>query len=209
MNRVMVSSVGGEAMTMSDTARRYEQAYGAYSGLILAYAARRTDNLEDAADIVAETFTVAWRRIDQMPAGDQARPWLYGVARNVLANHHRSHRRRRRLDQRLAAEVADLARQTTMAPVTEELDGDAVATALGQLSDSDQELLMLIGWDGLTPSEAATALECSKTTARVRLHRARRRFAEQLRLVAVKRAGSSEHGSDRWAARPADPEEAR
>lgn len=209
MTRVEVSRVGGEAMTMSDPAQRYEQAYGAYSALILAYAARRTDHLEDAADIVAETFTVAWRRIDQMPAGDQARPWLYGVARKVLANHHRSHRRRRRLDERLAAEVADLARLATVAPGTDGLEGDAVAMALRQLSDSDRELLMLIGWEGLTPSETATALGCSKTTARVRLHRARRRFDEQLRLVGVKRPGSSGHESDKWAARPADPEEAR
>jgi RNA polymerase sigma-70 factor (ECF subfamily) len=43
---------------------------------------RRTDNADDAADVIAETFLTAWRRLDEIPAGDQARLWLYGVARH-------------------------------------------------------------------------------------------------------------------------------
>ena len=56
----------------------------------------------DAADVTAETFLVAWRRYDDAPPGD-GRPWLFGIARHVLANHHRSGRRRDRLGLRPAA----------------------------------------------------------------------------------------------------------
>lgn len=60
---------------------------------LLAYAVRRVADPADAADVVAETFLVAWRRLDDVPAGEAARPWLYGVARRVLANHYRGERR--------------------------------------------------------------------------------------------------------------------
>jgi RNA polymerase sigma-70 factor (ECF subfamily) len=56
---------------------------------LLAYALRRVDRPEDAADVVAETFLVAWRRLDDVPPGAQARLWLYGVARRQLANQRR------------------------------------------------------------------------------------------------------------------------
>ena len=59
-----------------------------YRGL-LGYALRRCDTPEDAADVVAETFTIAWRRAADVPSGDAARLWLYGVARRVIANHRR------------------------------------------------------------------------------------------------------------------------
>jgi RNA polymerase sigma-70 factor (ECF subfamily) len=60
---------------------------------LLGYALRRCRSPDDAADVVAETFTVAWRRSDDVPAGEETRLWLYGVARRVLANHHRGERR--------------------------------------------------------------------------------------------------------------------
>lgn len=81
---------------VGDRQGRFEQVYDAYSGLILAYAVRRTSDPADAADIVSEVFTVAWRRIEDVPAGEQTRPWLYGVARRVLSRHHRGNRRCRR-----------------------------------------------------------------------------------------------------------------
>ena len=61
---------------------------------MLGYALRRTDNTDDAADVLAETFLVAWRRPDEIPPGPQARLWLYGTARRVLANQRRAERRR-------------------------------------------------------------------------------------------------------------------
>lgn len=68
---------------------RFRRVYLEHFEPLLAYALRRVAHPEDAADVVAETFLVAWRRRHDIPADDEARLWLYGVARRVLANHHR------------------------------------------------------------------------------------------------------------------------
>jgi RNA polymerase sigma-70 factor, ECF subfamily len=67
---------------------------------VLVFAMRRAGR-EVAEDVVAETFAVAWRRRDCMP--EEALPWLYAIAGNVVANQWRSGRRRRDLDTRLGA----------------------------------------------------------------------------------------------------------
>src|SRR5215218_9123212 len=82
----------------------FRAVYDANYHRVLGFVLRRTANREDAEDVVAETFLTAWRRLDQIPAGVGARLWLYGVARNALANHHRGERRRGRLRGRLHAE---------------------------------------------------------------------------------------------------------
>src|SRR6201999_686174 len=81
---------------------RFTKLYRDHGRAILEYALRRVADREDAADVVAETFLVVWRRMEEVPIGDGARLWLYGVARNVLANMHRAERRRTRLGRRLA-----------------------------------------------------------------------------------------------------------
>ena len=103
----------------------------------------------DADDVVAEVFTIAWRRFDDIPA-DAPVPWLYGVARNVVRNHRRGEQRRARLA--LAPPPAPL-----MPPPDEPSDTDAVMlrAALDALSDDDREILRLVAWDGLEPGEAA------------------------------------------------------
>ena len=156
----------------------FEEIYEAYSCLILAYAARRTGDVNDAADVVAETFTVAWRRLEDLPDGEQARPWLYGVARRVLANQRRGAERRRRLNDRLQNE-------STGFPVSGASDSESpelarIAEAFAQLAEGDRELLTLVAWDGLRREEIAAILGCSPTTVRVRLHRARQRLAQRL-----------------------------
>jgi DNA-directed RNA polymerase specialized sigma24 family protein len=77
-----------------DLRRRFEQVYALHHAGILGYVLRRTGNADDAADVIAETFLTAWRRIDDVPAAEAARPWLYGVARRVLANQRRGEQRR-------------------------------------------------------------------------------------------------------------------
>jgi DNA-directed RNA polymerase specialized sigma24 family protein len=88
-----------------DRSRRFEAMYTATFNRIMGYALRRCPGPEDAADVVAETFAIAWRRIDDVPGGDQARLWLYRVARNVLANHRRGCVRRDELSAALAVVV--------------------------------------------------------------------------------------------------------
>jgi RNA polymerase sigma-70 factor (ECF subfamily) len=139
---------------------------------ILAYALRRVEDPEDAADVVAETFLVAWRRLDEVPIGAGARLWLFAVARRVIANRHRAARRRSRLGERLAESLrTELA--TRPAPAGEAAEA---LRAIGGLGDDDRELLLLVSWEELSPGEAAKVLGISSLAARSRLHRARRRL---------------------------------
>lgn len=155
-------------------AARISDLYRDHARDILGYALRRTRNPEDAADVVAETFLIAWRRLAEVPPGGEARLWLYGTARHVLANQDRGTRRRDRLTERLRD---DLRQQL---PVQRGQEGSALLEALARLGEADRELLMLIGWEELTPGKAARALGISPLAARTRLHRARRRLRAQL-----------------------------
>jgi RNA polymerase sigma factor (sigma-70 family) len=146
---------------------RLEVLYDEHGEAVLRYALRRAD-ADTAADVLAETFLVAWRRIDRVPAS--ARPWLLGVARRVLANHRRGERRRLALLARLAAEPAA---PSPAAAVD-------VPAAIRRLAVRDREALMLVHWDGLTPSEAAKVAGCTPIAFRSRLHRAHRRLARDL-----------------------------
>lgn len=147
--------------------------FAARYGAVLAYAVRRTER-HVAQDVVAETFLIAWRRLDEVP--ELELPWLYGVARRVLANELRSARRRRALAERSSM---------LLHAQLETAAGDSnVIAALARLGARDRELLLLTAWEGLSAAEAAAALGCSRAAARVRLHRARRRLEDELEQVA-------------------------
>lgn len=174
---------------------RYGRLYRDQGRAILAYALRRVEEPEDAADVVAETFLVAWRRLDEVPVGDGGRLWLYAVARRVIANLHRAERRRTRLGQRLA-ESMRIELATQPAPAGEA--GEALR-AMGELDDDDRELLLLVSWEELSPGEVAKVLGISSLAARSRLHRARRR----LRALLEQRESAGSRGPE------LDMEEAR
>lgn len=142
---------------------------------MLGYALRRCASAEDAADVVAETYMIAWRRVRELPDGEGSRPWLYGVARNVLANHHRAERRRAAWHEEFVAEARRL---HTVADRSPELE--AVAEVIDQLGEADRELLTLALWEDLDPGQIADVLGCSRNAVRIRLYRARRRFAKAL-----------------------------
>jgi RNA polymerase sigma factor (sigma-70 family) len=149
---------------------------------LLTYVLRRIDRPEDAADVVAETFLVAWRRMDRVPAGDKARLWLYGVARRQLANQRRGELRRSRLADRLRAELRTA---VTGDRSPEDHRVAAVHAALARLDDDDREILRLSAWEGLTPAEIAVVIGVPGITVRSRLHRARKRLrTEFLELAA-------------------------
>ncbi len=160
---------------------RFSRLFQDHEREILRYALRRSDSPEDAADVVAETFLVAWRRLEDVPLEGEARLWLYATARRVLANRRRGIERGTRLAERLREE---LRRQIPLQLPTER---HGVIEALAQLRDRDRELLMLIGMEGLSPAQAAKVLGISSMTARTRLHRARRR----LRVRLQEQAGGS------------------
>jgi RNA polymerase sigma factor (sigma-70 family) len=164
---------------------RFEALYAVTFSHILGYAVRRCECPEDAADVAAETFAIAWRRMDAVPPGDQARLWLYGVARKVLANHRRGIARRRGLSAALAAEVADLYARSP----EDSAEFGTVGQIFGDLPDDDRELLSLVAWEGLDPGEIAGVLGCSRNAVRIRLHRARKRLARALAAAGVSAGG--------------------
>jgi RNA polymerase sigma factor (sigma-70 family) len=162
---------------------RFRTLYEMARPRVLAYALRRTTSSEDAADIVAETFAVAWRRLEEIPEGEESILWFYATARRVLANHYRRTRRRSELIDRVGSHLNG-------AFVSEENVGDdrmSAVAALRRLDDDDRELLMLASWEGLDSADLSRLLGCSRTAVRLRLHRARTRLAgemESLGLVA-------------------------
>jgi RNA polymerase sigma-70 factor (ECF subfamily) len=144
---------------------------------VLGYALRRCASREDALDVTAETFLVAWRRRAEMPADeDDGRAWLFGVARWCLANLDRGDRRSRRLGRRLA-ETMEVTTLPDPARIHESrADSRQVRRALDALSSDDRELVTLTAWEGLTPAQAGAVLGLTPGASRVRLHRARLRL---------------------------------
>lgn len=168
---------------------RFESVYGELYPAICGYVLRRVREPEDAAEVVAETFATLWRRFDASPQGAELRPWLFGVARRVIANQRRGERRRSALSERLV-ENFDRNPIETVGPRE---DSSALARAFAALSQSDRELLSLVAWEGLTREELAVALGTSRAVARLRLHRASRRLRAALPSTQVRITGGHEH----------------
>jgi RNA polymerase sigma-70 factor, ECF subfamily len=159
-------------MTESSETRedRFNTLYARHYEAVRAYAWRR--GRDEADDVVAETFLVAWRRLDDVP--DDSLPWLFAVARNIRLNMARMERRRRRREECGGAPPA-------AESFTESLEArSALRSGLARLSESDREVLMLAAWESLDPAQMARTLGCSKAAVAVRLHRARRRLATAL-----------------------------
>lgn len=168
-----------------DPRRRFEAIYLAHYAAVMSYVRRRTDSADDAADAIAETFTTAWRRLDDIP--DESRLWLYAVARRVLANQRRGESRRTALAVRLREELTTwgAGEPTWDTECVADQDSATVRAAFRRLSDDDRELLSLVGWEGLSPAEIAVVLGCSRGAVRIRLHRARKRLARELDSAGV------------------------
>jgi RNA polymerase sigma-70 factor (ECF subfamily) len=149
---------------------RFRALFARHYPAVYRYAGRRLGR-DEAADAAAETFTVAWRKITHLPPEPETLPWLYGVARRVVANAERGRRRRERLVQRAAAEAAE---------AQPGADPAGLLAALAGLRRGDREVLRLAAWEGLDPQEMGLVLGCSPNAAAIRLHRARRRLEEAM-----------------------------
>jgi RNA polymerase sigma-70 factor (ECF subfamily) len=178
--------MGGEA---AERRRRFEAVYRELYEPICGFVLRRVRRPEDAAEAIAETFATLWRRFDRCPEGDELRPWLFGVARRVIANQRRGERRRSALSERLVAHLDQGAFEAIGAPE----DSGPLARAFAALSESDRELLSLVAWEGLTREELAVALGTSRAVVRLRLHRAGKRLRAALPPTQVRFAGGQEH----------------
>lgn len=156
---------------------RFEQLYRDHYRAVLAYCLRRT-GANDAQDAATETFVVAWRRIDVVPHGEEARPWLYGVAYRVL-----SHRwRRRGRDRKLFERLRSRAPEPVPGPepqVVRSTEHELVLEAAARLSGPDREVLRLTMWEELSNREIAATLDISVDAVKQRFHRAKTRLARE------------------------------
>jgi RNA polymerase sigma factor (sigma-70 family) len=166
-----------------DSVEAIGRLYERHAAAVHSYAQRRSDR-ETADEVTAQVFLVAWRRRTVVP--DDALPWLYGVARRVLADQRRGASRRRKLGLRLRSVAREQAPELT-------LHDRGLAQALARLSAGDRDALLLCYWEELEPAQLARAMGCSRTAAAVRLHRARRRLARELELAGAKHTDGDEH----------------
>ncbi|MFF8246341.1 RNA polymerase sigma factor [Streptomyces griseus] len=168
-------------------ADRFTTIYDGCRQRVWAYVVSRAGR-QVADEVVSETFTVAWRKLDEVP--EPPLPWLLGVARNILRDNIRAEARR-------TSFVAELRSWTepAEADIAEEIsERSALLKALASLPEDDRELLILSGWQGLTPAQAARVVGCSPITLRVRLHRARKRLTEAASAYPLIRDAAVEQG---------------
>jgi RNA polymerase sigma-70 factor (ECF subfamily) len=147
-------------------AREFERIYEQHARTIAAYALRRTRSEQDAEEIVAETFLVAWRRSGEL-RGDPL-PWLYGVARRVHASQARK-----------AGRAPLELREDVAAAPDASLERAELLGALLRLPERERDALLLTVWEGLDQRACAQALGCSRVAVALRLRRARARLRAQ------------------------------
>ena len=180
-----------------DAERRFAALYQAYDRPILAYTVLRIAPGEDAADVVADVFTTAWRRIGELPEASADRLWLYGVAQRIIAGRRRSARRLGHLTSRLRADVGSRQRGQPGPgqpgpgqpgpghpgpghPGLRDAISDRLVAALDRLSVREREALQLVLWEELSHAEAAQVLGCSANAVAIRVHRAKTRLRREL-----------------------------
>jgi RNA polymerase sigma factor (sigma-70 family) len=178
--------------------RRFRLLYQEHYRSVQAYAVRRAASPDDVADVVAEVFTIAWRRLARIPEPPADRLWLYGVARRVVAGKLRSARRLRQLTVRLQAGHAAGRHPGPQAQdsaacldrgLTDGTERDRLIAAIARLRPAEREALALVLWDELSHAEAAQVLGCSVNAVAIRVHRAKAHLRDA--LASTDRAGQA------------------
>jgi RNA polymerase sigma factor (sigma-70 family) len=164
-----------------DDAEVFAELYERHAPQIYRYVVRRLgDRVAD--DVVAETFLAAFQRRDRYDLDrTDARPWLYGIAANVIGKHRRAEVRMLTAYARTGVDpVAESYLERADARVSAAAVERDLAAALAELGPKYREVLLLVAWADLTPDEVAAALGISAGTVRSRLHRARRKVIQAL-----------------------------
>jgi RNA polymerase sigma-70 factor (ECF subfamily) len=154
-----------------------EALFAAHFDPIYRFASARVGR-EAALDVAAEAFAQALRSADRLDPARDPRPWLFGIASNVI-------RHQRRAEQRRIRAYAAVERQFEAADTNDHADSEVflrprLVDALFRLDARDREALLLFAWADLTYEEIATALQIPLGTVRSRIHRARRILRESL-----------------------------
>lgn len=189
------AAVGASRSTQRQ--QRFEALYAEHHPRVFGYVMRRCERADDGADAIAETFLVVWRRLDEAPEAELLPPWLYGIARRVLANQRRGERRRTALAQQLELDFARHPLPRTTAFETAVGERAVLRDALASLDEDDRELLALEAWEDLDAGQIAQVVGCSAGAARTRLHRARSRLQAALTADERECPTEQEHPVDR------------
>jgi RNA polymerase sigma factor (sigma-70 family) len=171
---------GGMHAYGGDSEVRFARLYERCDGPLRDYCRRRVD-ADAVDDVVADTFLTAWRCLDQVPEGDAALLWMYGVAYRAIGHQWRSSARRRRLHDRLR--VLDPRPVSGVDELVGVSDERLVLVTLDRLGSTDAEVLRLVAWEQLSLAEVAAVLAIEPSATRQRLHRARRNFAHLYRRL--------------------------
>lgn len=158
--------------------QQFQVLFDRYHRQVYSYCRRRLDE-EAARDCASETFLVAWRRLDRVPEGDGSLPWLYAVARRVVANRYRARRRFRSLITRLGG-LAPEANPGPEAVALGHAEQSEALEALSRLRPQDQELLRLAVWEELSHREIGEVLGCSAHAVDQRKRRAAERLSREM-----------------------------
>lgn len=162
-------------MTRADRDNHLEALIRANASDLLAYLERRVDPRADAADVLSETFIVAWKKVSRAPTDELGgRMWLFTIARNMLLNARRTTRRRLAAVDRLRQELE----QSTAAP--DDFDAVTVRDAVKLLPADLRELVELVHWEGFSLVQAAQVIGISASTARSRYASAKGRLRTAL-----------------------------
>jgi RNA polymerase sigma-70 factor, ECF subfamily len=163
--------------TITSETDAFRGAFADSFGDITRFVQRRSAS-NDADAIVAETYLIAWRRWAQRPRSrDEVRPWLFGIARNVMRSTDRRETQRHRIESANTHGDPDVTGIDAFDTIATDID---VSVALRQLTPADREVILLAAWEDLDSAGIALALDITATAARVRLHRARRRLHQLL-----------------------------
>jgi len=169
---------GGPMRANPTTDVAFREVYDATFDDVRRFCLRRLPS-SDVNDAVSEVYLVAWHKTDRIPRGDEALPWLYGVGRNVVRHIQRSNRRRLRLTAKAMQEPSGTVQGPEM-QIVRRSDDESLATAIGRLSESDQEVIHLRAWEDLNAPAIAQVLDCSVSAAEKRITRAFKRLEKTL-----------------------------
>lgn len=171
----------------------FRRCYESHYGAVVAYCRRRVA-AGDAQDVAADVFTIVWRKIDELPADDKVRSWLFGIAYRVLGHQWRSQRRYRRLRERVAS-VGNRYEAGPEAVVVQRAQDREVVEAARRLGQADQEILRLAGWERLPHADIAEILGISVAAVDQRFHRAKKRLAKEYDRISHRRVRRTGRGA--------------
>jgi RNA polymerase sigma-70 factor (ECF subfamily) len=186
----------GLPMTVGDA--RFVEVYERYYRHVFGYCRRRV-SADQVDDVVADTFLTAWRKIDQVPPGDECLPWLYGIAYRVLNHQWRGSSRRQRLNEKLT----NVGAESFYAPeeyIVMRDESRLVLDALAHLKPTDQEILRLATWEELAQRDIALTLGISLGAVRQRLYEAKKNLTREYTKLEKKRIKppAAQEGGARW-----------